>query len=91
MDIGKLILENLGQVPSFVLSLGAVAAVAKVAFAKLQEVSDALSKVQALIAAVIGASKDNTITADEALTILQDSKDVYSAFKLLLSKTSAGA
>ena len=74
MDFGKLIMDNIGMLSSFVLGIGVVAGVWATAKA-------VLAKVYALIGVVVGAMEDNRLTAPEVESILTAGGDVAGALK----------
>jgi len=80
MSFPTTLLENLGAVTSFVLSIGAVAMV----WAKARTV---LTQTGELIAVVVDAMADNSLTASEVKEIIKEGGDVVSALKMALAAT----
>lgn len=92
-DINAIINNNLGQIIGFLCGIGVVAkgihwvyVNLKAVLVKVDELNKVVDGVQHLVAELVGAMEDNTITAEEALEIIRDSKDMVSTFRVLLAK-----
>lgn len=74
MDIMQVLTDNLGTITGFLLSVGVIAAFWVKVKAVLKEVNE-------LIAVVIDAMEDNSLTDDEVKAIIAAANDVPAALK----------
>ena len=85
----ELIQQNLGVVSSYVLAIGTVAAVFTQVIGKLKAAEETCEKVSKLLAVVVDASKDNSISYDEVMAVINSGKDVVVSFENLMAKRPA--
>lgn len=80
MDIGKLIMDNMAMISTFVFSIGAIAGI-------LVKAKSVLTQAGELIAVVVGSMNDNTLTAEEVNLIIKEGGDVAASLKQAIANS----